>query len=167
MNQKKIGRFITELRKEKGLTQAQLAEKFGISNRAVSKWETGKSLPDASIMIDLCNILGITVNELLNGERISMEDYQEKAEDTMTSVVRISQKEKKAIMKDIRNRGCLTIVIGIILLAAAIYASNVLADNNIFGLPQTATGGMSGFIGVIISNGIISVYKGSRILKEL
>ena len=167
MDQKKIGRFIAELRKEKGLTQAQLAEKFGISNRAVSKWENGKSLPDASIMINLCNFLGITVNELLNGERISMEDYKEKAEDTMTNVVEISQKEKRAMMKDIRNRGLFTIVLGIILWIAAIYTSRVLANNNLFGLPQAATLGMLGFIGVIISNGMVSVYKGSRILKEL
>ena len=81
MNQEKIGKFIAELRKEKGLTQPQLAEHFDISNKAVSKWETGKSLPDASIMIDLCNLLGITVNELLRGERIRMEDYKEKAEE--------------------------------------------------------------------------------------
>lgn len=167
MNQEKIGRFICELRKEKGLTQAQLAEKFGISNRAVSKWENGKSLPDASIMINLCNFLGITVNELLTGERISMEDYKEKAEDTMTNVVEISQKEKRAMMKDIRNRGLFTIVLGIILWIAAIYTSRVLANNNLFGLPQAATLGMLGFIGAIISNGMVSVYKGSKILKEL
>ena len=167
MNQEKNGRFICELRKEKGLTQAQLAEKFGISNRAVSKWENGKSLPDASIMINLCNFLGITVNELLTGERISMEDYKEKAEDTMTNVVEISQKEKRAMMKDIRNRGLFTIVLGIILWIAAIYTSRVLANNNLFGLPQAATLGMLGFIGAIISNGMVSVYKGSQILKEL
>ena len=82
----KIGKFIAECRKEKGLTQTDLAEKFGISNRAVSKWETGKSLPDASIMIDLCNLLGITVNELLSGERICMEDYKEKAEEKLASM---------------------------------------------------------------------------------
>ena len=86
MNQEKIGKFIAELRKTKGLTQSQLAEHFGISNKAVSKWETGKSLPDASIMIDLCNLLGITVNELLSGERISMEDYKEKAEENIIGV---------------------------------------------------------------------------------
>lgn len=64
MNQEKTGAFIAELRKGKGLTQAQLAERIGLSNKAVSKWETGKSLPDASIMIDLRDFLGITVNEL-------------------------------------------------------------------------------------------------------
>jgi len=86
MDQEKIGKFIAELRKEKGLTQAQLAEHFDISNKAVSKWENGKSLPDASIMIDLCNLLDITVNELLSGERISMEDYKEKAEERLVEM---------------------------------------------------------------------------------
>ena len=80
LNQVKIGRFIADCRKEKHITQAQLAEKLNITNRAVSKWETGKSMPDVSIMVELCGILGITVNELLSGERISMEHYQKKAE---------------------------------------------------------------------------------------
>lgn len=73
MEQEMIGKFISACRKEKGLTQMQLAEKLNITNRAVSKWETGKSMPDVSLMLDLCNILGITVNELLSGERIIME----------------------------------------------------------------------------------------------
>ena len=74
MEQAMIGEFISACRKEKGLTQMQLAEKLNVTNRAVSKWETGKSMPDVSLMLDLCNILGITVNELLSGERIIMED---------------------------------------------------------------------------------------------
>lgn len=78
MDQEKIGKFIADCRKEKGLTQLQLAEKLGISNRAVSKWETGKSCPDVSLMLELCSVLEITVNELLSGERILMEDYQKR-----------------------------------------------------------------------------------------
>lgn len=80
MNQNEIGKFIASCRKEKGLTQMQLAEQLNITNRAVSKWETGKSIPDVSIMMELCDILGIIVNELLSGERIAMEDYKAKAE---------------------------------------------------------------------------------------
>ena len=68
MDQIKIGSFIAERRKSKSLTQAQLAEKLNITDRAVSKWENGRSLPDSSIMLDLCEILGITVDELLKGE---------------------------------------------------------------------------------------------------
>lgn len=78
MNQEEIGKFIAKCRKGKNLTQAQLAEKLNITDRAVSKWENGKSMPDSSIMLELCEILGITVNELLSGEKITMENSEKK-----------------------------------------------------------------------------------------
>ena len=74
MDQIKIGKFIAACRKEKGYTQASLAEELGITDRAVSKWETGKSLPDSSIMLELCELLSINVNELLKGEHMDMEE---------------------------------------------------------------------------------------------
>ena len=77
MDQIKIGKFIAECRKKKNLTQAQLAEKLNISDRAISKWETGKAMPDSNIMLGLCNILGINVNELLCGETIDLEQKDE------------------------------------------------------------------------------------------
>ena len=95
MDQEKIGKFISSCRKEAGLTQASLADKLGITDRAVSKWETGKSLPDASIMIELCNLLGITVNELLTGEHITMDDYMNKAEENLLEMRRkVEQRDK-------------------------------------------------------------------------
>ena len=100
MNQEKIGKFIAECRKEKNLTQLQLAEKLNISNRAVSKWETGKSCPDVSIMMELCDILGINVNELLSGERIIMENYQKKSRTKfggITETKRASKQDEKKI----------------------------------------------------------------------
>ena len=72
MDNIKVGKFITECRKNKNLTQAQLAEKLNITDRAISKWETGKAMPDSDIMLDLCNILEINVNELLCGEKIDI-----------------------------------------------------------------------------------------------
>lgn len=78
MNQKKIGRFIAECRKNQNLTQMQLAEKLNVTDKAVSKWERGVSMPDASIMIELCEIIGINVNELLCGEKNNMEDNDKK-----------------------------------------------------------------------------------------
>ncbi len=92
MNQIKIGQFIAERRKIQGLTQAALAERLGITDRAVSKWERGRGLPDPSIMLDLCSELDINVNELLNGERISMENYDKKAEELM---LQMAEKEKR------------------------------------------------------------------------
>lgn len=83
MNQTEIGAFIAKCRKDKKLTQAQLAERLNITDRAVSKWETGKSMPDSSIMLELCEILGITVNELLSGEEIEMECFEKKADENL------------------------------------------------------------------------------------
>jgi len=97
MNQEAIGKFISACRKEKKLTQMQLAEKLNITNRAVSKWETGKSVPDASIMLDLCAILGISVNELLSGERIAMENYQKKAEENLLELQRKKDSAQKSL----------------------------------------------------------------------
>lgn len=88
MNQADTGRFIADCRKEKGLTQAQLAEKLNITDRAVSKWETGKCMPDSSIMLELCNILDVTVNELLSGERIEMKHYEEKVSENLLELKR-------------------------------------------------------------------------------
>lgn len=80
MDQEKVGKFIAERRKSNGFTQAALAERLHITDRAVSKWETGKCLPDASIMLPLCELLGVSVNELLSGERLDMTQYKEMAE---------------------------------------------------------------------------------------
>lgn len=106
MDLEKIGRFIAECRKEKGITQAQLAEKINITDKAVSKWETGKGLPDVSIMIELCNILGINVNELLSGERLSEENYQEKANENIVNMIKVADKNRR-----IKNKMILIIVI--------------------------------------------------------
>lgn len=76
MDQKKIGEFIARCRKEKGMTQAQLARAAGVSDRAVSKWENGRSLPDSANMLPVCEALGITVIELLNGERIEKSEFE-------------------------------------------------------------------------------------------
>lgn len=92
MNQAKSGRFIAERRKTAGLTQLQLAEKLGITDRAVSKWETGKAMPDLSVMQELCGILGITVNDLLSGEVVSMDNYKRELENNLLDMMR--QKEQ-------------------------------------------------------------------------
>ena len=95
MNQIKIGKFIAECRKEKGLTQVQLSEKLYITDKAISKWERGIAMPDSSIMLELCDILGISVNELLNGEKISMENNNEKNEQLLIEMSKeLAQKNK-------------------------------------------------------------------------
>ena len=88
MDQIKIGRFIAECRKRVNLTQMQLAEKLDITDRAVSKWETGKAMPDTSIMLELCSVLDISVNDLLSGEVVSMENYNKKLESNLLEMAK-------------------------------------------------------------------------------
>ena len=99
MNQVKIGKFIAECRKKNNLTQIQLAEKLNITDRAVSKWETGKGMPDSSIMLELCNELDITVNELLSGEIIEMDNYDKIAEENLLKLNKSNEHKKKTLMK--------------------------------------------------------------------
>lgn len=87
MDQKKIGSFIAARRKENGLTQSQLAEALGITDKAVSKWETGRSMPDPSLFCPLCDLLHITLNELLSGELISDENLKEKSNQLLLEVI--------------------------------------------------------------------------------
>ena len=98
MNLVKIGKFIATCRKSKKLTQEQLAEMLCITDRAVSKWERGLSLPDASIMLELCDILDINVNELLNGENIDMKDYKEKNEKLLLELAKQEELKNKKLM---------------------------------------------------------------------
>ncbi len=118
MDQEKIGKFIAACRKEKGFTQASLAEKLGITDRAVSKWETGKSLPDASIMMELCELIGTNVNELLTGERIALDEYTKKAEQ---SLIEMQAKAEKAD----RNLLRMEIVMGIIIIPLCIILTKI------------------------------------------
>ncbi len=98
MDQVKIGRFISERRKAQGITQAQLAERLSITDRAVSKWETGRSLPDSSIMLDLCGILKISVNDLLSGEVVTMENYNERSEQNLIEMVKQKEEADKRLL---------------------------------------------------------------------
>ena len=81
MNQEKIGKFILKLRKEKNMTQQELADKIGVTDRAISKWENGRGMPDLSLMKPLCEELGITINELISGEKLDKKEYKEKSEE--------------------------------------------------------------------------------------
>ena len=113
MDQIKIGKFIASCRKEQGMTQVALAEKLGISNRAVSKWETGKSMPDSGIMLELCSYLKINVNELLSGERLTMENYKDNAEENLMD----QQKQTERIRRDTK---ILYIIMGIAIILITI-----------------------------------------------
>ena len=114
MNQIKIGKFIAECRKNSNLTQMQLAEKLNITDRAISKWENGKAMPDSSIMLDLCKELKISVNELLSGEMIDMKNYNKIAEENLIKLNESNQKKKKIILKSAIVIGLLIFIIIVI-----------------------------------------------------
>ena len=99
MDQIKIGKFIASCRKGQGMTQAVLAEKLGISDRAVSKWETGKSMPDSGIMLELCDLLKINVNELLSGEKIMAEFYDKRAEENLLAMKRQIEEKNRQMLR--------------------------------------------------------------------
>lgn len=99
MDQIKIGKFIASCRKERGMTQANLAEKLRISDRAISKWETGKSMPDSGIMLELCDLLKINVNELLSGERIMTEAYDKRAEENLLAMKQEVEEKNRQMLR--------------------------------------------------------------------
>ena len=97
MDNEKIGKFILELRKQKGMTQKELAEKVGVSDKTISKWECGNSIPDITYLEALCNSLNISVNELLSGQRLTGESYSEKAEENIMALMKENKSNKKGI----------------------------------------------------------------------
>lgn len=126
MEQIKIGKFIASCRKEQGMTQAVLAEKLGISDRAVSKWETGKSMPDSGIMLELCELLKINVNELLSGEHITMEDYNTKSEEVILGLKSENEKYAKRLLRS----EAYIVVVGVAASLAMIIAGTIIALKN-------------------------------------
>ena len=112
MNQEKIGVFIANCRKDKNLTQEQLAEKLGVSNKSISRWENGKTMPDYSVLKDLCGILEIDVNEFLAGEKIKKEELHIHSIENLDSILKEYYKMKK--QKDIFK--VISIIIGVMLL---------------------------------------------------
>lgn len=127
MNQIKIGKFIAECRKNSNLTQMQLAEKLNITDRAISKWENGKAMPDSSIMLDLCKELKISVNELLSGEMIDMKNYNKIAEENLFKLNESNEKKKKIILKSAIVIGLLIFII--ILIQLYSYTKQISKSN--------------------------------------
>lgn len=115
LNQEKIGKYIAEKRKELGITQKQLADRVGLTDKAVSKWERGKSIPDHAVITDLCKALDISVNEFLSGEDIVEEAYLDKAEENMMALIedKKSQMRKSKIIIVSLSIGFLFVMLGL------------------------------------------------------
>lgn len=144
MNQEKIGKFIKILRKEKKLTQNELATKLGVTDKSISNWENGKNMPDLSLFKPLCEILGITINDLISGEKLNKDNYQEKFEENIINT--IDYTNKKVTNKN-NIIGITFITFGIII---AITAMTIFPSESSWGSIYSIFGGLISLIGLII-----------------
>lgn len=125
MTEKSIGEFIQELRKENGLTQKELASQIGISDKTISKWENGNSVPDTSMLLSLCKALDISVNELLSGNKLPPEQYSMKAEENIMDLLKDKEQNSKSNFISV----IMGIVLGILALIT-IYITTIGSDTN-------------------------------------
>ena len=117
MNQEKIGKFIAKCRKDKKMTQSELAEKLGVTDKSIGNWENGRNMPDLSLFKPLCDVLGITINDLLSGEKISKDKYQERFEENIVNTIDYSTKR---INKYSNVIGILLVIFGLFISMSAI-----------------------------------------------
>ena len=142
MNQEKIGKFILECRKAKKLTQEQLAEKIGVTDKSISNWENGRNMPDLSLFKPLCEILDITINDLISGEKVTKDKYQAKLEENIISTIDYTNKK----MSEKNNFiGIILIVFGIMI---AITAMTIFPSESSWGSIYSVLGGIVSLIGI-------------------
>ncbi len=153
MDQIRSGRLIAEERKKKGYTQRQLAEKLNISDKTISKWECGNGFPEVSLLLPLCDELGITVNDLLSGEIVPREDYQKKAENNMVEMIREREANKKQFT--------LTLLLGGVSLAAFLTLLIVVCVYTDV-IPLTVKLILLAIACVIFTVGVTAVMEGQR-----
>lgn len=142
MNQEKIGKFILECRKSKKLTQADLAEKLGVTDKSISNWENGRNMPDLSLFKPLCELLDISINDLISGEKISKDNYQKKLEENI--IIAIDYTNKKMIGKN-KIIGIILIVFGITL---AITAMTIFPSESSWGSIYSVLGAIVSLLGI-------------------
>ena len=159
MNASITGKKIAELRKEKGLTQKDLAEKLHVTDKAISKWERGINFPELTVMELLANELDTTIVDLLSLENAT-------SKEVVDEVTQISVVEKQRILNELRIRSYLKIVIEIVLFFALIKTSKILNDNGIYGQGQVLTLGLLGFVGALIGMEIYTIKNLYREVKS-
>ena len=142
MNQEKIGKFILECRKKKNLTQSELAEKIGVTDKSISNWENGRNMPDLSLFKPLCEILDISVNDLISGKNVSQDEYQKKLEENIIST--IDYTNKKVLEKN-NIIGIILITFGVLLV---ITAFSIFPSESSWGSIYSIFGGVISLIGV-------------------
>lgn len=174
MNQERIGKFIAECRKTQHLTQEQLAERLNITDKAVSKWECGKGLPDASIMMDLCSILKISVNDLLSGEKIDKEKYIDKADENLIKIKQNEEQFEKELNAIQKFFVILSVVLGsiaFIIFVIHLYMNGTNAENyngELFNLLIPITMILALFFNIVFSviGSITNFRKKYKIIKR-
>lgn len=142
MNQEKIGKFISEKRKDKKLTQSELAEKLGVTDKSISNWENGRNMPDLSLFKPICEILDISINDLLSGEEVPKNEYQERLEENIISTINYSN--KKIIEKN-NIIGIILILFGLLI---SITALTIFKSESSWGSIYSIFGGIVSLIGV-------------------
>ena len=153
MNQEKIGNFIAECRKQKKMTQYELGEKLGVTEKSISNWENGRNMPDLSLFKPLCEELNITINELLSGEKISEDNYQEKFEENIINTISYSNKK---LEKKNQLIGLILMIFGFLMSILGLMAFN----------PDSHSCSFSVVIGVIFSTlGFFKLVKSKSNLK--
>ena len=155
MNQEKIGKFIADCRKQKKMTQCELGEKLGVTEKSISNWENGRNMPDLSLFKPLCEELNITINELLSGEKISEDNYQEKFEENIINTISYSNKK---LEKKNQLIGLILMLFGFLMSIMGLMAFN----------PDSHSCSFSVVIGVIFSTlGFFKLAKSKSNLKTL
>lgn len=162
MDQKKIGSFLRELRKEKELTQEQLAERFNVSNRTISRWETGSNMPDLSLLVELADYYDVDIQEIIHGERKSEKMSQEEKE-KMLLVADYTEKEKDVLLKRLRIIsiiGLCAFLIGFTMLSMGLSGTSPVADyilGTSFGLTVGAL-----LTSILYSTGVLSSIRKNK-----
>lgn len=126
MDQKKTGSFLRELRKEKQLTQEQLAERFGVTNRSVSRWETGSNMPDLSILVELADFYDVDIRDIIDGERKG-EDMNKEEKERLQLVADYAETEKNTLLMRLR----IFSIVGLVSLIAGLVMLVLGGDNNL------------------------------------
>ena len=158
MDQKKTGSFLRELRKEKQLTQEQLAEQFGVTNRSVSRWETGSNMPDLSILVELADFYDVDIRDIIDGERKG-EDMNKEEKERLQLVADYAETEKNTLLMRLR----IFSIVGLISLIAGLTMMVISRDNNLPVYDYL----MGALMGVAIGALLVAVFYSTGVLENM
>ncbi len=158
MDQKKVGSFLRELRKEKQLTQEQLAERFGVTNRSVSRWETGSNMPDLSILVELADFYDVDIRDIIDGERKG-EDMNKEEKERLQLVADYAETEKNKLLMRLR----IFSIVGLVSLIAGLTMMVISRDNNLPAYDYL----MGTLMGVAIGALLVAVFYSTGVLENM